>query len=128
MHRGMIVSMARSVITPGSSTVPHTGPAATNELTEAATDAAEFNSFVNDGRTYLAVRNKDAAATHTVKFKDGTTGTQIGQTFVIPKSKVVVFGPFPVFQDFTSTVFFDANSAELVCFAWSLPKFAGSQR
>jgi hypothetical protein len=94
--------------------------AASVDTTEKALDATEHNSVANDGRTFLVFRNKDAAATHTVKLGP-VGGPQVGPTFTLAKSKGAVIGPLPVFEVFGTTVEVITDSAEVVCTAISVP-------
>lgn len=117
--------MARAAVTPLRSVSPYgSGPGA--GIAAKAADAAEFNSFVNDGRTYLVVNNT-AGSTKTLKLRS-SAGTQIGPTYVLPASKSIVVGPFPVFEQFGEVVNIDANSAEVTFIAVSLPTFDSTLR
>jgi hypothetical protein len=119
--------MALVALTPATGTTPYDAAPA-GEAEEKACDATEHNSFPNDGRTYLVIRNKDAAATHTVKILDAATGNQIGSTLTIGKSKSVLIGPFPVFQQVGTEVRVDANSAEILATVFTIPHGASAKR
>lgn len=117
--------MARVAVTPIKSVSPYgSGPGA--GIAAKAADATEFNSFVNDGRTYLIVANTDAA-TKTLKLKS-SAGTQIGPTYTLPAEKTIIVGPFPVKEQFGETVNIDANHANVKFIAVSHPTFDSTLR
>jgi hypothetical protein len=117
--------MARVAVTPIKSVSPY-GPGPGAGIAAKAADPAEFNSFVNDGRTYLVVANANAA-TKTLKLKS-SAGTQIGPTYTLPAEKTIVVGPFPVFEQFGEVVNLDANHADVTFIAVSQSQTASTLR
>lgn len=117
--------MARVAVTPLKSVSPY-GPGPGAGIAAKAADATEFNSFINDGRTFLVVTNTNAA-TKTLKFKS-SAGTQIGPTYTLPAEKTIVVGPFPLFEQFGEVVNLDANHANVTFIAVSTPHGASALR
>jgi hypothetical protein len=117
--------MARVAVTPIKSVSPY-GPGPGAGIAAKAADATEFNSFVNDGKTYLIATNTNAA-TKTLKFRS-SAGTQIGPTYTLPAEKTIIVGPFPVYGQFGELVGIDANHANVTLIAVTHPQFDSTLR
>ena len=110
--------MSATALTPTTVVSPYgAGPGA--GVAEAAADTGNGNSFANDGRTSLLVRNSDAAP-HTV--------TVQGKSFSIPAERSVVLGPFPVREAYGATTTVTGSDASLKLLAFSQPSAAGAKR
>jgi hypothetical protein len=87
--------MARTAITVN---VPSTSGLLIGAGGDVAGDTVNGNQFLNDGSTFLLVRNTDVSNPHTITFKspgsvDGTAIPDVAVT--IPTNTVKWFGPFP---------------------------------
>ena len=110
--------MSATALTPVTVVSPYgSGPGA--GVAEAAADTGNGNSFANDGRTSLIVRNSDSS---------GHAFTVRGKSFPVPAEKSVVVGPFPVKEQYGSTVEVTGSDTHLTFLAFSQPSGLGAKR
>jgi len=63
-----------------------------------ATAASDGDTFVNDGRTVLQIRNAHGSASRTVTVDSvalSNFGTDVNMAYVVPANSTVIVGPFP---------------------------------
>lgn len=110
--------MSATVLAPLSVVSPYgTGP--NLGAAEAAADTSNGNSFPNDGRTLLLVRNSDSSD-HTVTIQ--------GKSYAIPAGKSIPLGPFPVFEAFGTSVNVTADSATVKLLPFTVPDANSARR
>jgi hypothetical protein len=110
--------MSATALTPIKSVSPYgSGPGA--GVAEAEADTGNGNSFANDGRTYLIARNSDSS---------DHAFTVRGKSFTVPSERSVVLGPFPVREQYGSTVEVTGDDEHLTFIAFSQPSGISAKR
>jgi hypothetical protein len=110
--------MSATALTPVTVVSPYgSGPGA--GVAEAAADTGNGNSFVNDGKTLLVVRNSDSS---------GHAFTVRGKSFTVPAERSIIVGPFPVREQYGGTVEVTGSDTHLTFVAFSQPSGTSAKR
>jgi hypothetical protein len=109
--------MSATALTPIIVASPY-GKAPTG-VAEAEADTGNGNSFANDGRTRLLARNSDSS---------DHAFTVRGKSFTVPAGKSIILGPFPVFEQYGTTVEVTGNDTHLTFIAYSTPHGVSAKR
>lgn len=90
---------------------------------EATADVTNGNSVVNDGRTFLRIRNAHATVAQTSTFITPGTVDNLAiadRTLSVPATQTRTIGPFPV-TVYGSTLEIDSTTVDLKYIVFSLP-------